>query len=103
MSKEADGEESAAHALSAGVQGMKEHKGELWGIENLFKETADKVNALEIFEQERRDLQYRIQEYDTLGKQPQPDSAHFVTDMKADELLSPPHHSRLSCKVEGQF
>lgn len=48
---------------------MKEHQGELWGITNLFKETADKVNAHEIFEQERQDLQYRIQQCDTLGQQ----------------------------------
>ncbi len=46
----------------AGVQGDRANKGELWGISNLFKETADRVNAHEIFDQERPPTRYRIQQ-----------------------------------------
>ncbi|EIE19153.1 hypothetical protein COCSUDRAFT_20093, partial [Coccomyxa subellipsoidea C-169] len=47
-----------------GVQGDKGNKGELFGITNLFRETADKVNAHDIFDQERQPTRYRIQQCD---------------------------------------
>ncbi len=50
--------------LCTGVQGDKGNKGELFGITNLFRETADKVNAHDIFDQERQPTRYRIQQCD---------------------------------------
>ena len=44
---------------------MKEHKGELWGMGNLFKESLHKVTAQEIFSNERPDVHYHMRRMDT--------------------------------------
>lgn len=51
---------------AAGVQDDKERKGELFGMANLLKMTADTVKTREIIEREERQsgLGYRIEVYD---------------------------------------
>lgn len=44
---------------------MKQHKGELWGMCNLFKESLHKVNTQEIFANERPDVHYHLRQMDT--------------------------------------
>lgn len=44
---------------------MKQHKGELWGMCNLFKESLHKVTAQEIFADERPDVHYHLRRMDT--------------------------------------
>ena len=53
------------HSPIAGIQGMKEHKGELWGMGNLFRESLHKVTAQEIFSNERPDVHYHMRRMDT--------------------------------------
>ncbi len=73
-------------ACAAGVQGKKEHKGELWGMCNLFKESLHKVTAQEIFANERPDVHYHLRQMDTqeFGK-PSPalhmGSEHIVSSL----------------------
>ena len=43
---------------------MKEHKGELWGMGNLFRESLHKVTAQEIFSNERPDVHYHMRQMD---------------------------------------
>ena len=54
------------HAPHAGVQDMgREHRGELWGMPNMFRENAEGgVAAHDIIAEGRADALYRIQECD---------------------------------------
>ena len=48
-----------------GVKGMPGHEGELWGLVNLFKLTAETVATRDIIsEADRRELKYDIQSFD---------------------------------------
>ena len=48
-----------------GVKGVPGHEGELWGLANLFKLTAETVATRNIITAaERKELNYRIETYD---------------------------------------
>ena len=49
-----------------GVKGVKGHQGELWGLANLFKLTAETVATQDIITAaEKKELNYRIETFDT--------------------------------------
>ena len=69
---------------NAGVQGVKNMEGELWGISNLLKLTADRLETHNIIQAQRQDEQeYRIERCDMnqlgVSSQPPPPPTHLFT------------------------
>ena len=68
---------------------MKQHKGELWGMSNLFKESLHKVTAQETFANERPDVHYHLRQMDAqdIGK-PSPCSAPGLSACRVLSIAS---------------